>query len=240
MFKQIENKLDALSQRKASSLRIHNLIPDSDEYRLSHGNVIRIGIPSVLGTYLFPRLISAFCSRYPQYELSIVEEGTSSIVQLLKEGKLDIGFAVLYGNMSDLEVLPIATGQMLVCMPPDHRLADMDAVSMSALRDEQLIMLKKGTHIRQMIIEQCEKFQFSPKIVFSTSQLQTIVRMVTESIGITFLLDFIAQSQPGIVCKPLEEPVQVKTGLVWPKGQNMTEGLKAFIGVVQEAFSCDG
>ena len=74
MFKQLEDQLNALSQRKAKSLRLSNLPIDSDEFVLSRSGTLRVGIPSVIGTYLFPRLISAFCTRYPQYELSIVEE----------------------------------------------------------------------------------------------------------------------------------------------------------------------
>lgn len=237
MFKQLEDQLNALSQRKAKSLRLSNLPIDSDEFVISRSGTLRVGIPSVIGTYLFPRLISAFCTRYPQYELSIVEEGTASIIQLLQEGKLDVGFVVLFGETENLDALPVASGQMLVCMPPEHKLAALPAIPMAELRNEQLIMLKKGTYIRRMIIEQCQKNGFAPNIVFSTSQLQTMVQLVKNEVGLTFLLDYIAQDQQGIVCKPLEDPITVNTGLVWPKGQNLSEAGKAFVEVVKESFA---
>ena len=237
MFKQLENQLNALSHRKAKSLRLYNLPVDTDDSTIPRSGTVRVGIPSVIGTYLFPRLISAFCTRYPQYKLSVVEEGTASIMQLLQDDKLDVGFVVLFGETENLDVLPVASGQMLVCMPPDHKLANLPAIPLAELRDEQLIMLKKGTYIRQMIIEQCQKNGFFPNIVFSTSQLQTMVQLVKNEVGLTFLLDYIAQDQQGIVCKPLEDPVTVNTGLVWPKGQTLTEAGKAFVEVVKESFA---
>ena len=237
MFKKIEDKLDALSHRRAKSLHIHKLQFDSDEYPFPRSGMIRVGIPSVIGTALFPQLIRTFCSRYPQYELSIVEEGTSTLVKLLREGKLDIGFVVLFGDEPELELMTVATGQMMVCLPPNHRLAELPAIPMSELRDEQLLMLKKGTYIRKMIIDQCEKNQFTPNIVFSTSQLQTILRLVNEGVGITFLLDYVAQSQPEIICKPLVDPILVSTGLAWPKNHNMSEATEALVSVIKEVFS---
>lgn len=238
MFKKIEDQLAALSKRRATSLRINNLIVGAGEDRLPRSGVVRVGIPSMIGIYLFPRLIRMFCAKYPQYELSIVEDGTVSILQLLQEGKLDIGFVVLFGESPEgLEVLPIASGNMMVCVPEGHKLASLPAIPMEALKDEPTIMLKRGTHIRQMILEQAEKKGFSSNIIFSTSQVQTIVKLVSEGVGITFLLDIIAHNQPEIVCKPLEEPVLVNMGLVWPKDQNMSEATRALVEVVKEAFA---
>ncbi len=237
MFKQIEEHLNALSQRKALSLNLRNLQTDSDDCQVARSGVIRVGIPSVIGTYLFPRLISAFCSKYPQYELNMVEAGSAAITRLLQEGKLDIGFAVLFGEMESLGVMPIATGQMMVCLSPCHRLSDMPLIPLAELRDERMIMLRRGTFIRQMIIEQCNKNNFSPNIVFSTSQLQTMLRLVQAEVGITFLLDFVARDQQGILCKPLEDPILVKSGLVWSKGQPLSEEVIAFIEVVKAVFN---
>ena len=217
--------------------RVDDAVAEMNDYRLRQSGAIRVGIPSMIGVFLFPKVFTTFTALYPQYELTVVEEGTISILRLLEQGKLDIGFVVLFDQIKDLEVLQVAKGQMMVCLPPGHPLAELPAVPMSSLHDEPFILLKKGTYNRQMILEQCEKNHFVPNIIFSTSQLETIIGLVEKGVGISFLLDVIARKQHGIVSRPLEEPLFLETGLVWPKGRYMSNAIKAFISFVTASFS---
>lgn len=191
----------------------------------------------MIGVFLFPHILSKFRSLYPNFELTIVEQGTLSILRLLEQGKLDIGFGVLFDNqLADMETLPVVERQIVVCLPNEHPLGVLSQIPIGALQEESFILLQEDTYNRQIIMEECKKHQFIPKVIFSTRQIQTIINLVEEGIGLSFLLDVVARKQTKISSRPLENPLNIQTGLVWRRDKYISNALKAFIDFIKDSF----
>ena len=56
--------------------------------------VIRIGIPPIIGTCVFPGLIDGFLQKYPGVELAIDQHGAKNIQERVYRGKLDLGLTI--------------------------------------------------------------------------------------------------------------------------------------------------
>ena len=74
---------------------LHDALRELEDYKnLSKGN-IRIGIPPMIGAYLFPRICSDFQKIYPHLSISLYEEGSMAIRENLEAGELDFGIIIL-------------------------------------------------------------------------------------------------------------------------------------------------
>jgi len=218
--------------------KILTLVEDSviemNDYRTLQKGVIRIGIPPMLGAFLFPYIFSKFQQVYPHWTLDTVEGGTLAIQTQLERGELDVGVIILSAMSVHLETLPITTGELAVCLPHEHPLSIFPRISMEQLRDEPFILLHEDAYSRQLVIEECLKCQFSPRIVFSSSQIETILGLVEQGAGISFLIDTIVQKHSNIISRPLAEPLCIKIGLAWNKDRYLSKASHAFINFIKD------
>ncbi|MDF2570290.1 MAG: cynR 5 [Sporomusa sp.] len=190
---------------------------------------IKIGIPPMIGIFLFPQIFAQFRKQYPHIELTAVEGGSLTIQNLVEQGRIDIGIITQSNSSSALEILPITTGQIHVCLPPHHPLSSLASIPFNKLRDQPFILLKEDTYNRQVVIEECKKYHFTPNIVFSSSQVETIISLIELEIGISFLFDAIAKNYSKIYSCPLSEPINFQIVLAWNKNRYLTSTSKAFI-----------
>jgi DNA-binding transcriptional LysR family regulator len=217
-------------RRVDNALReLKDAVIEIDDYKQMQKGRIQLGIPPMIGSYLFPRIFYGFQKLHPKLELSIVEEGSLAIHDKLDLGELDIGIVILANAPSSLNVLPLTRHQILVCLPPDHPLAKNTAIDIRDLRDEPLILLKEDSYHRRIILSEFDRHQFTPHIRLSSNQLNTIKSLVANGMGISFLLDVMTEKESALVGKPLTQPVYVEIGLAWKKDRYLSLASRAFI-----------
>lgn len=91
--------------------------------KLLQKGTIRIGIPPMIGAFVFPRILAEFAKRYPGVEIVAREVGTLSIKEKLEQDELDLGMILQSQLSARLETTPLANGKIMVCLPAGHRLA---------------------------------------------------------------------------------------------------------------------
>ncbi|MDR3560765.1 MAG: LysR family transcriptional regulator [Negativicutes bacterium] len=214
--------------------RLQDTLTEISDYRTFQKGAIRVGVPPMIGAFLFPFLFNEFHQAYPQLELVIAEEGSLSIKTQLERGELDVGIMILSAVSPHLETTAITSGEIFVCLPPEHPLGRLEKVPWEELREQPFILLKEDTYGRQLVLEECTRHQFSPRVVFSSSQIETILGLVEQGTGITFLLDTIVRKHPNIISRPLTEPLFIEAGLVWNKDRYLSKATQAFIGFIRD------
>ncbi|MHC1759147.1 MAG: LysR family transcriptional regulator [Negativicutes bacterium] len=198
-----------------------------------HG-YIRMGITPTTSSVLFPRIFTEFHAQYSHIHLTSVEEGSFAIVNLLEQGELDIGIIIISDLASDLEILPLATEQVVLCLPTDHPLINRKNITFKILKDYPFLLFKEDTYLRQIILQECKKNQITPNIAFSSSQIETIIGLVQEDAGITFLLEATVRKYANMVGRRLTNPLSVQMGLAWNKDKYLSKAARAFIDFVAE------
>ncbi len=200
---------------------------------LNHG-YIRLGITPTTSSVIFPRIFTEFHTHYPHIHLTSVEEGSFAAVNLLEQGELDIGIIIISDLASGLDILPLATEQVVLCLPTDHPLVNHKNITFKALKDYPFLLFKEDTYLRQIILQECKKNQITPNIAFSSSQIETVIGLVQEGAGITFLLEATVRKYADMVCRPLANPLTVQMGLAWNKDKYLSKAVRAFIDFVAE------
>lgn len=105
---------------------------------------VRIGLPSMVGSFYFPEQFVAFKKKYPQLELSIYEAGTTRIRDDIREGNIDLGTIVMDDATEDLITHPFLREEMMVVVPDSHPLLRYLPFHMINCLQSPLFCLKKG------------------------------------------------------------------------------------------------
>jgi DNA-binding transcriptional LysR family regulator len=130
---------------------------------------------------------------------------------------------------SHLETVPVANGQLLACFSRHNPLGKLNKIPIAKLRNQPFIMFREDTYSRKMILDECARNRFTPRIVFSSSQIETVMGMVGHGVGISFLLDTIVTKYPEVVGRPLVKPLLLEAGLAWSKDRYMSKAAKLFM-----------
>ena len=122
----------------------------------------------------------------------------------------------------------------MLCLPQNHPLAGCENAPFKSLQNDPFLLFKEDTYLRQVILQECDHNHFNPKIAFSSSQIETIVALVREGAGVTFLLESIIRKHAEIVCRPLSAPLFVNMGLAWSKDKYLSKAARIFIDFVTQ------
>lgn len=208
---------------------IQDAVLEVNDYKQLQKGTIKIGIPSMIGAYLFPKIFSSFQHLYPHLDIYLYEEGSMTIREQLERDELDFGIVILSDASSSLQLLPMARNQIVACVPEEHSLAQKNSININDISEADLIMLKEGSFLRYMVLNKLKMANISPNIVLESNQIETIKGLVSTNVGISFLLDFIVKGTPGIKILPFEDPIYVDLGLAWKKERYISKAAQSFI-----------
>ncbi|TMM41914.1 LysR family transcriptional regulator [Colwellia ponticola] len=199
---------------------------------------VKLGVPSMLGSYLFPEILMGFKSQYPNLKLTIIEAGTQSIRQMLLAGELDLGVIHNEAVPERLETTHLITSQMVAVVSEAHHLAAQPVMKFDDFFKEELVMFKAGYFHREFIDDVCHKYHFTPKISFETNLLPMMLNIVRHNFSISALLELVTEHEKGVIAIPFEEPVYLNIAMAWRKNGYLSLADRAFLAFVKEYRSC--
>jgi len=191
---------------------------------------IQLGIPPMIGTFLFPQLYQGFRTIHPDIELSSYEGGTTELVRLLDDNKLD--FAIVTSNHipeKHYQILPLMETETVFCIRSDHPLAKKKTISMKELISIPLIMFHESYSQSRLVEERFSQANCHSHIIYRSGQLYTIKEFITRGIAAGFLFRELADAIPNITGICLTDPLRIQIGLIWKPGQSLFNDAVAFL-----------
>lgn len=208
---------------------IQDAVLEVNDYKQLQKGTIKIGIPPMIGAYLFPKIFSSFQRLHPHLDIYLYEEGSMAIREQLERDELDFGIVIITDASPSLQLLPMSTCQLMACIPQEHSFAKKESLSLSEIYDTDLIMLKEGSYLRHVVLQLLKARNIEPKIILESNQVETVKGLVASGVGLAFLMDFVVRNTPGIRIVPLNEPVFVEVGLAWKKDRYISRAAQSFI-----------
>lgn len=215
---------------------IQDAVLEVNDYKQLQKGTIKIGIPPMMGTYLFPKIFSSFQKKYSHLDIYLHEEGSMSIREQLERDELDFGIIIISGASHNLQLLPMTTSQIVACVPENSPLAAKDRLTKEDIAAANVIMLKEGSFLRQTILGKLKEQSITPNIVLESNQVVTIKGLVASGVGISFLLDMVLEDAPGVKAIPLEVPLFVDVGLAWKKDRYISKAAQSFIDFCRDTL----
>jgi DNA-binding transcriptional LysR family regulator len=200
---------------------------------------VRVGIPGMLGSYFFPPILMGFKHRHPNLRLSVFEQGTLHLQQMIHDGELDLGVIVADELPPDLETRYLTREEMVACVPVDHPFASRRCIGLTEFLEQDLVVFKPGYFHREFIDRVSKQVEQAPHIAFETNLIPLTKAIVRQGFGITTFLRMVLESQPdeGLVAIPFEEPVYLDLCLAWKQGGYLSHADRAFVDYILEQAS---
>ena len=202
---------------------------EMDELKGLRKGEVRIGIPSMLGSYYFPDILMAFKLKYPDLKLTVIEAGTRDIQQRIDCGELDMGIIVADKATEKLQSTAFLREEMVVCVPQEHSFAQRASIDLDSFFAEQLVLFKEGYFHREFIDRLSCESGYQPTIAFETNLIPLIRSIVKKGFGITTFLRMVVDDDPQLLAIPFQEPVWLELSIGWKKGGYLSHADRCFV-----------
>jgi len=112
--------------------------------------MVRVGASTTIVDYLMPPIICSYMNNYPNVKISLKEGNTKQIVELLKSGKIDVGF--IEGIVNDPEIIKEVVGvDELIVVTADRSLNQ--EVFIDTLQDRKWVLREEGSGTREVFLD---------------------------------------------------------------------------------------
>ncbi|MHB1403187.1 MAG: LysR substrate-binding domain-containing protein [Thiobacillus sp.] len=205
---------------------------------------IHLGVIPTLGPYYLPHALTLVHKKHPDLRLLLREEMTPQILEHLANGKLDAGLLALPVNDDSLRVEPLFYEPFLAALPAGHPLAKRDALKVSDIINEKLLLLDEGHCLRDQALDVCGSGSRGREEVRATS-LETLRQMVAMGLGLTLLPALAVDAGPrvskkAVEIRPFKSPPPGRTiALVWRRRAPFPETFEQLAQTLKNALPGD-
>ncbi len=198
-----------------------------DEINSLQSGLIRIGVFSSVATHWLPNIIKEFQKDYPTIDYELLLGDYTEIEEWILEGRVDCGFLRLPAK-NDFDTVFLEQDELMVVLPVNHPLAELDKIPVSALCTEPFMLLEKGAKAEISAI--FERSGLKPNVRFTTWDDYAVMSMVESGLGISILPKLILRRIPyNIIVKPLEIPAYRNIGIALKDKKNSSVAVKRFL-----------
>lgn len=158
--------------------------------------LLRIGcFPSICASVL-PNVVRYFEQHHPHIKIVPHEANSAEIIDAIRDQHIDAGFVHI--PVEGMFTTPVYKDRFTVVVPENHPFATKKQISLSALRDEPLIV-SKGRY-EMSIMSLFAGMNITPKIKYEFNHPSTAMSFIRQGLGIALL--------PELTLKTLEQPLR--------------------------------
>lgn len=204
---------------------------------LRRGRIV-IGAMQTLGLFDLVAVLSEYRRRYPGVDLSVREELSGSLAELVRGGQLDLTFLSITSAFDDrgLNLLPVATEELLAALPASHPLSHRKRIRLADLARDQFISFSEGAALRRLLIDAGAESGFVPRITVESNEIPRIRTMVSRGLGVA-VLPRSALAMPGPEVRAVSftgRPIEWDVNLAWRADRHLDPPALAFLDLVRE------
>lgn len=199
--------------------------------------IIRVGLPPIIGTCVFPNLIAGFIGQYPGIDFQIDQHGAKQIQILVDKGELDVGFTICPVITGAFDTVPIVEDKNVLVVSRQHPLSKDKKVRYEQLQHEKFVLFGKEYMLNSNIVNGCREAGFEPRVLVEASQWDFIVQLVKINMGISIIPRRILEMypEPSIVQIDIEHNSSMwSVVMITKKAQYLSFAVQTFVSYIKE------
>ncbi len=204
---------------------------------LSEGReYVRIGLATVAGNNVYPKIRSLFQKKYPEIEIHSVEDTVDSLVQLLDQGEVDLICCATRKPLlkEEYERFDIQSSRLMFCVNREHHLAKEKEVTCEMIGKEPLVMLAEHFNQTKRLKKFFDEQGIPLHIIHYTNQAYTVLRFIREGAAAGFLPSDIIEDDEKLVGFPLMGDQVSTIALFWKKEVFQFSAARKFIEITKQ------
>ncbi|MFJ2133962.1 LysR family transcriptional regulator [Streptomyces sp. NPDC087845] len=199
---------------------------------------LSVGVEQCVAGVHLPRLLAAFHRKHPLMEIRLRQEGTTSLVDGVAGGRLDVAFAATVGpDEWRGELIPLAREPMVVLCAPGHRFAAADGVAWGELPGESFIDFHPDWGPRRAADGAFAEARARRTVGLEVNDVHSLLELVHEGLGIALVPQHFSRKPEarGLVAVGLEGPRQpfYESAVVLPAPRTMSPGARELMALLR-------
>lgn len=171
--------------------RIHGdidlmLTTSTDLSQLQQGTV-RVACSNVIATSQLLPMASRFRAQFPRIKIDIVDAVEQSLADLVRSSSVDFAIASEIDPEPRIVQKRIGEDRLAAYVPAEHPLARQDRVAWSDLDDEPLVLLNKGSPLRQLVDRTAGRLGMWLSVEYEVSFGTTALALADRGLAIAIL-----------------------------------------------------
>ena len=197
---------------------------------------INVGIPPMLGIFIFAPIFNKFNKEFPEINLNLTELASKANQDAILDNKLDIALAVNNSTHVDpnLCYTKIGSTELVFCVNKNNPLAKKEKITFREIGSYPIFLLKEDSLQYKIVIDYFKKYAINPNIRLLTDQIFTIKELLRFGDAGAFLFKQIAKESDDIVGIPIEEDTKLDIVIVTKKDVFLTEPVRNFYNFIKE------
>ncbi|MDI3271635.1 LysR family transcriptional regulator [Pseudomonas sp. MDT1-16] len=190
---------------------------------------------------IFSQTIQAFCSAYPDVQLTVEEGASSTQSSQLIEGRLDIGMSRMQPPAEDAEIQAICLDNepLVAAIASDSPLARQEQVTLAELSAYPLIAFPTdyGSGLNEIIKALYRRQALTPLPAPKGKQITSIIALVAAGRGVAVVPQCTQTLvKRGVTYRPLAEPGATAPLLVLTRKRERSPLVKAFVEIIEQTL----
>jgi DNA-binding transcriptional LysR family regulator len=192
---------------------------------------------AVTNASTLPPILRMFRNKHPLIQFHVQMLTTQEMVTLLQRGEVDFCLSSPPMEGDDIKCDVMFADPILVAVPKGHRLAGRSSVSLTELRDEFFVGVKRGYLTRDLADSVCGEAGFAPRYVYEGNEPTRLTALVEAGIGIAFIPSTAKNSREQIHYLQIEGHKLVREiALLWHRDRYISRAAGEFREVVADYF----
>lgn len=202
---------------------------------------VMVGTMHTMGPVDVSIALAVFHERHPGVELTVREQSSEELAEMLRDDVLDLAFLSVTERMEShgLGLRQLVSEELVVVLPRKHRLAKHGTVRMAELADEQFISYRQGARLRELLTFAAHHAGFEAQIKLESNESERIKRLVARDMGVAILPRSDAE-RPGtdVAVATLTDPaLRRDITLACREGRRLAPAASEFLALSQELYS---
>ncbi|MCP4695735.1 MAG: LysR family transcriptional regulator [Gammaproteobacteria bacterium] len=152
--------------------------------------ILMLGASTTVAEYMLPALLGDFKNKYPDVKIRLMVSNTEGVISMIEENEIDLGVVEAPVGNRSLGVELCSKDQLVVVVPPGHKLAKRKKAAAEELFSYPYISREEGSGTREVVEEYFISEGLQPSELDVTMELgssESIKGAVAAGMGISVL-----------------------------------------------------
>jgi len=231
---------EVVRQAQNILLGVEELTEQVQRYAKPFGGTIKLGVIPTIAPFFIPQLLMIIKQEFPELKIFVREDKSNVVLKQLNEGELDLVLLALPYPATGVVMKSFYQDRFYFAQHKDSQLNKGEVSDdYSGLDDHTILLLEDGHCMRDHALSACH-LERSVKInSFAATSLHTLVQMVNNDLGVTFLPEMAVASgilnNTDIKLSPLSDKDNDyrEIGFAWRAQSNRTTEFEELFSLVK-------
>lgn len=214
-----------------------------EEVRGVQAGSLRLGSALTVSTYVLPRILRTFRSRYPGVEVLVHTGRSEQVLNMLLSDEVQIGLVHSLIH-PDVETVDLYADEVILVANPDHPFATNRQAAIEEVGSQPVILADRGSSYYGLVHGLFRQAGVVPNVAMELDSMEATKRMVEEGLGIALLprLCLERELKQGLLAEVTitnAPAISRQIALIYRKSRKRVRTVQAFLEVLRSIYALE-